>query len=106
MRDETGLDAALARPRNLWAYDPTVDLADLAAAYGFGLCRGHPFADGNKRVAFVTMIVFLGLNGLAFTADEDEVVVMIRRLAAGQVSQIRLADWLRSKIAPIEGGAE
>ena len=63
LRDESSLESALARPKQRLAYEPANDLAALAAAYGYGLARDHPFNDGNKRVAFVTMGVFLGLNG-------------------------------------------
>ena len=63
LRDEPSLESALARPRQRFAYEPSADLAALAAAYGYGLVRNHPFNDGNKRVAFVTMGVFPGLGG-------------------------------------------
>jgi len=95
LRDEGALESALARPRNLWAHEEAVDLADLAAAYGFGLCRNHPFHDGNKRVAFVTMVIFLGLNGLEFTGEEDEVTAMIRVLAGGDIEEKELGSWIR-----------
>ena len=74
LRDEHALESALARPRQRYAYSPDSDLARLAAAYGHGLASSHPFIDGNKRVSFVTMAVFLGLNGLAIEAPESEVV--------------------------------
>src|SRR3972149_5756002 len=63
VRDENALESALARPRNKWAYDPESDLATLAAAHGYGLATNHPYRDGNKRIAFLTMVIFLGLNG-------------------------------------------
>ena len=62
VRDDDALEAALARARQQWTYEPTSDLASLAAAYAFGLARAHPFSDGNKRTAFITMMTFLGLN--------------------------------------------
>ena len=62
-RDENALESALARPRQRFAYEPDTDLAALAAPYAYGLARDHPYNDGNKRVAFVVMAVFLGLNG-------------------------------------------
>jgi death on curing protein len=96
LRDENLLESALARPRQRYAYDPTTsDLAALAAAYGFGLARNHPFRDGNKRVAFVTMAVFLGLNGIEFTATEAEVVTTIVALASGALEEDALASWIR-----------
>ncbi len=97
--DEGALDAALARPRHKWAYRPKLDLAALAAAYGFGLARRHPFRDGNKRVAFVTMVVFLELNGRQFTAPEEEIVRIMTGVAAGTVSEASLARWLRRSVA-------
>jgi death-on-curing protein len=95
LRDEDLLESALARPRQRFTYDATTDLAALAAAYGFGLARNHPYSDGNKRVAFVTMGMFLGLNGLEFTASEAEVVTTLVSLASGTVDEDTLADWIR-----------
>src|SRR5690606_38684811 len=83
LRDEHALEAALARPLQRRAYHPDADLAELAAAYGHGLASGHPFGDGNKRIAFVTMAVFLELNGVELEADEPEVVTAMLALAAG-----------------------
>lgn len=100
LRDEDLLEAALARPRHKWTYKRRPDLASLAAAYGFGIARNHPFRDGNKRVAFVTMVVFLGLNGLEFSADEAEVVTIIRSLAAGETTEGDLARWIRDRTTP------
>ncbi len=95
LRDEDLLESALARPRQRFTYDATTDLAALAAAYGFGLARNHPYSDGNKRVAFVTMGMFLGLNGLEFTAAETEVVTTMVALASGSLDEDTLADWIR-----------
>lgn len=95
LRDDTSLESALARPRQLLSYKPDADLPALAAAYGYGLARNHPYNDGNKRVAFVVMAVFLGLNGLEFTASEADVVTAIIALAAGELDEETLADWIR-----------
>ena len=95
LRDEGMLESALARPRQRFAYDATTDLSALAAAYGFGLARNHPYVDGNKRVAFVAMAVFLGLNGLEFSAAEDGVVTTTVALASGTLDEDALADWIR-----------
>ena len=97
LRDEAGLESALARPRQRLSYKPRADLAELAAAYGHGLVSSHPFVDGNKRIAFVTMAVFLGLNGKTIECPEGEVVVMMTDLAAGALSEADLAEWLRSR---------
>jgi death-on-curing protein len=77
------------------SYGPAEDLADLAAAYGFGIARNHPFADGNKRTAFLVMIAFLGLNGRDFDATETEVVTTMLELAAGRLTETKLAKWIR-----------
>lgn len=95
LRDADLLESALVRPRQRFAYDAATDLAALAAAYGFSLGRNHPYGDGNKRVAFVTMAVFLGLNGLDFTAAETEVVTTMVALASGTLDEDALADWIR-----------
>jgi death-on-curing protein len=95
VRDEDALESALARPRQKHNYEPEADMCSLAAAYGFGLARNHPYHDGNKRVAFVVMAVFLGLNGLEFTAEETEVVAVMLELAAGDLSEESLAEWTR-----------
>jgi death-on-curing protein len=94
LRDENALESALARPRQKWHYEGATDLPGLAAAYGFGLCRSHPYRDGNKRVAFVVMVVFLELNGLSFDAEEAEVVTAMLALADGRLSEDELATWL------------
>ncbi len=99
LRDEHGLEAALARPQQWRAYRPDADLAELAAAYGHGLATGHPFHDGNKRIAFVTTAVFLELNGVTLEADEAEVVTVILSLAAGETTEDQLASWVRTRTA-------
>jgi death-on-curing protein len=96
MRDEGALEAALARPRQRWAYGGDPDIAALAAAYAFGLARNHPYHDGNKRIAFVTMAVFLGLNGRRIDATEEEIVAVMLELAEGTLAEDVLAEWIRS----------
>lgn len=98
MRDENALEAALARPRRRWTYDKKVDLATLAAAYAFGLASAHAFTDGNKRVAFLTAVVFLDLNGRDLAADEVEVVQVMTALAAGKLGEPQLASWIRERL--------
>jgi death on curing protein len=95
LRDEGALEAALARPRNKWAYNPSSPLTALAAAYAFGLTRNHPFRDGNKPVAFIAMVVFLEINGWTFTAPDDDIVRTIVRLAAGKLSEQQLTSWVQ-----------
>jgi death-on-curing protein len=93
--DEGALDAALARPRQVLAYDPKADLFVLAAAYGVAISRNHPFVDGNKRVAALATILFLELNGRSFSAPEPEVVGMFRLLAAREMEEPAFAAWLK-----------
>ena len=94
IRDEGLLDSAIARPRNRHAYEPAVGLTRLAAAYGFGLARNHPFADGNKRIAVLAVAVFLSLNGCRFDPDEADEVRAILALAAGELDEEALARWI------------
>jgi death-on-curing protein len=97
MRDIGALESALGRPRNKWAYErPTT--ADLAAAYGFGIVRNHPFVDGNKRTGLLAIVTFLGLNDVRFAADEAEAVVVIRGLAAGEIAEAGLARWIADNL--------
>ena len=95
VRDAGLLDSALARPQNRFGYDPSVDLPTLAAAYAFGLARNHPFVDGNKRTAFVAAEVFLDLNGMTVTASDEQCVLTMVRLAAGEMEEADYAAWLR-----------
>lgn len=94
VRDLGLLESALARPMNKFAYGET-DLAALAAAYGFGIARNHPFVDGNKRAAFAAIIVFLGLNGIDLVVPPANATAMILALAASNVSEESLAVWIR-----------
>lgn len=103
LRDEHGLEAALARPRQRLAYTPGADVCELAAVYGHGLAASHPFHDGNKRIAFVTMAVFLELNGVELAATEAEVVTVMLALAAGELDEDGLSKWLRSRTAGAGG---
>lgn len=97
---EAGLrDSALARPENL-AADGEADVAALAAAYGFGIVRNHPFVDGNKRAALIATELFLVLKGYELLADDASCVLTILGLAAGEVDEAEFAEWLRGHIAP------
>jgi death on curing protein len=101
MRDEGLLDSALARPRNHFAYKAKCDLADLAAAYAFGLSQNHPFRDGNKRVAFLAAGLFLELSGLEFVPEQVEAVQIFFALAAGKMKEKELAKWMRGNMLRI-----
>ena len=98
LRDLGLLESALGRPLNKHAYEGVTEPASLAAAYAFGIARNHPFVDGNKRAALLSLIVFLGLNGIDFLVPEPEAVVAIQSLAAGTLSEEGLANWIRDRI--------
>lgn len=100
LRDEAALESAMARPRQKAAYG-SPDLAALAAAYGFGLCRNHPFLDGNKRVTLAAIDVFLRLNGARLTATELDAAATILALAAGEIDEAQLATWIRERSASL-----
>lgn len=95
IRDEAALESALARPHHRAAYDEDCDIFDLAAEYGYGLAKNHPFVDGNKRLAFVSMAAFLVMNGWAFDVPEPAVVLFMLDLAGGGIHKDDLAKWLR-----------
>jgi death on curing protein len=94
VRDQGLIESALGRPRHKFAYGES-DLAALAAAYAFGIARNHPFVDGNKRTAFASMIIFLGLNGIDFDVPPQDATAMILSLAASEVSEESFARWIR-----------
>jgi death on curing protein len=98
IRDEGALESALGRPRNRWAYVEGVDLADLGAAYAYGIATSHPFNDGNKRTAFVAMMVFLERNEWALRVTDEEVVTTFLALAAGDLDESSLAVWIRGRL--------
>jgi death-on-curing protein len=95
IRDENVLESALARPQQKWHYVDQTDLPRLAAAYGFGLVKNHPYRDGNKRIGFLAMVTFLGMNSHELVATDAEVVAEIVGVAEGSVSEEALADWIR-----------
>jgi death on curing protein len=95
VRDETALESALARPRQKWHYAEKVDVAVLAAAYGFGLVKNHPYRDGNKRIGFLSIVTFLGMNDHDLDATDAEVISEMLALADGRVSEDELAEWIR-----------
>lgn len=96
IRDAALLESALDRLRNKWAYE-NAELPTLAAAYGYGLAKNHPFVDGNKRTSLLAIYTFLGINGIEFIVDEAEAAAMIFALAAGEVSEENLARWIKDK---------
>jgi death-on-curing protein len=94
LRDEGMLRSALERPINKWRYEQS-EMPELAAAYAFGLAKNHAFIDGNKRIAFMSMMVFLLKNDIGFSPDPAESTAMILSLAAGEVSEESLTRWIR-----------
>jgi len=94
LRDAGLLESALARPVNKQSYDAKATVFDLAAAYAFGLARNHPFVDGNKRIAFASIAMFLSENGYAFAPERMDALQTILRLAAGEVEEDELARWV------------
>jgi len=94
LREDGMLRSALERPINKWTYEQA-PLAELAAAYAFGLARNHAFVDGNKRIAFMAMMTFLRRNGVAFAPDPAQSTAIILALAAGEVNEDGLTRWIR-----------
>jgi death-on-curing protein len=95
VRDENILESALARAQQKWHHAELTDVPALAAAYAFGLVKNHPYRDGNKRIGFLAMVTFLGLNGYDFSATDAEVVAEMLALADGTVSEEAFASWIR-----------
>ena len=93
LRDDGMLRSALERPVNKWHYEKA-ELAELAAAYAYGLAKNHAFVDGNKRIAFMTMLAFLRKNNIRFVPNPAHATAMMFSLAAGEVSEESLARWI------------
>ncbi|RZI74489.1 MAG: type II toxin-antitoxin system death-on-curing family toxin [Pseudomonas sp.] len=98
VRDPSILESALARARNQWAYGET-DLCALAAAYAYGVARNHPFADGNKRTAWVLARLFLALNEAQIAFAADEAIRMVLALASGSLAEADVAEWFRVRLS-------
>ena len=97
IRDRGLLSSALAQPK-MTAQKKFLHrtLFDKAAAYGFHICRNHPFVDGNKRIAFVLMDMFLQENGWELQASEEEAYETMIRLASGNLTKNDLSAWLKA----------
>lgn len=98
-RDIGLLESAMARPTNIAAYGEP-DIAELAAAYGYGIARNHPFVDGNKRTAFVVAELFLMLNGSHLHAADSDCIAIMLEVAAGEIEEAAFAQWIRDHIGP------
>ena len=101
IRDETLLDSALAKPRNVFAYADSPSLSALAASYAFGIAKNHPFVDGNKRTALVVSEGFLRFNGVKVVAPPEEKYLPFLHLADGSLSEEELAAWFTSHSVPL-----
>lgn len=101
IRDTNLLESALSRPLNLAAYSEP-DVFELAAAYGYGIARNHPFIDGNKRTAYVLTRLFLALHNIDLSAEPENKVKTFESLAAGDISEDALAEWLRAHSKPLD----
>ena len=100
IRDEGLLDSALARPRNLYAYEAVEDIQRLAVSYAVGILRNHPFFDGNKRAAFIALNLFLNLNGLRLKADTQEASDIFLAVAGGKMNEESLVAWILMHTVP------
>ena len=100
IRDEGLLESALASPIHKWSYDSRIDPAALAAAYGFGIAKNHPFIDGNKRAALMAIYTFLAINDFELEASEPEAVSVILAVAEGSATEDELGKWIRSCLIP------
>ena len=98
VRDNGLLDSALARPQNAFHYDGLGDVAELAASYAFGLAKNHPFIDGNKRMAFMAVGLFLAINGWELNAEPVEAIRAVLALSGGEIGEGEFAAWLRLHI--------
>jgi death-on-curing protein len=101
VRDKAGLEAALARPKNLLAYGEKPTVFQLAAAYAYGIARSHPFVDGNKRSALIVAITFLEANGFEVVGPREDEYLMFFGIAEGRVSEDQLAQWIEENSAPV-----
>ena len=95
LRDQGLLESALERPKNRYFYEGVEDISDLAATYCVGIVKNHPFADGNKRSAFIGMMVFLLINGVRLTASQEDATITMLGVAAGDIDIDELAAWIR-----------
>lgn len=102
VRDLGAVKSALARPRNLAGYEDCEDVAQLAAAYAYGIARNYGFADGNKRTALVAADLFLMLNGYELSSLPVENVMTILGVAGGSISENDLVTWFRGNIRKLD----
>ncbi len=104
VRDENALESSVGRPRNLEAYGEALSIAELGAAITWSLLRNHPFVDGNKRIAFAALTIFLELNGHCLTCSEVEETAMVLRADAGEISDEEWTAWVLRSVGPQRPG--
>jgi len=97
LRDQGALESALNRPVDKWAYEKA-ELPALAAAYGFGIAKNHPFVDGNKRVAFLALAGFLRINGIRFVPPQPDATAIMLGVAAGEIDEGGLTRWIADNL--------
>ena len=101
VRDLNAVELALNRAPNLDAYgNPLADVADLAAAYVYGLATSHGFSDGNKRTAWVIGRLFLAINGVRLKFAQADAINLMLAVAGGNSTEEQVAAWIRQRIAP------
>ena len=98
LRDEGLLESALARPRNSYAYNPGSTIPELAASYAYGLAKNHAFVDGNKRAAFLSIGLFLAINGKLLRADQVDAIKTMVAVASGELDERGLSLWIAENI--------
>ena len=101
IRDSGLLESALGRAQNTFGYENVSDVPRLAANYAFGLAKNHPFADGNKRAAFLAAGTFLRINGLRLTAGQAEATRTMYDLASSKLDEDAFAAWLKANSSPL-----
>ena len=106
IRDLGALESAVAQPRaSFGGSDLHPTLIEKTGALGFALAQGHPFVDGNKRVAHAAMATFLLLNNADIAATVDEQEQLMLNLASGRLSRSDLVAWLREHVTGSSGQA-
>jgi death on curing protein len=101
IRDETLVDSALAKPRNVFAYADQPDIFRLAASYAFGIARNNAFVDGNKRTALVVSLTFLSRNGWDVVAPKEDVYFTFLHLADGSLTEDEPTAWFTQHAVPL-----
>jgi death-on-curing protein len=99
LRNRSGLESALARPRS-YAHYENADLVLQAAVLAHGIAENQAFIDGNKRLALVAMLTFLEVNGQSVEASDPELADWILNLSAG-TSAGQLAELIRERLRPL-----